>query len=90
MLPNVLESKYDAKTFQNLVYYFYALTSAHKSSYVSYHRRLAQLGPLKLYCFSAVYYQISLERYQTICARSFSFAKCQQAFESLYKPVSIQ
>ena len=37
-----------------------------------------------------MYYQISLEGYQTICVRSFSFAKGQQAFESIYKPVSIQ
>ena len=37
-----------------------------------------------------MYYQISLEGYQTICVRSFSCAKGQQAFESIYKPVSIQ
>ena len=29
-----------------------------------------------------MYYQVSLEGYQTICVRSFSFAKGQQAFES--------
>ena len=30
-----------------------------------------------------MYYQVSLEGYQTICVRSFSFAKGQQAFESI-------
>ena len=42
---------------------------------------LVQLGPLELYWFSAGYYRISLERYQTICVGSFTFAKGQQAFE---------
>ena len=37
-----------------------------------------------------MYYQISLEGYQIICVRSFSFAKGQQAFENIYKQVSIQ
>ena len=36
-----------------------------------------------------MYYQISLQGYQTICVRSFLFAKDEQAFESIYKPVSI-
>ena len=35
-----------------------------------------------------MYYQISLEGYKTICVRYFSFAKGQQAFESIYKPAS--
>ena len=39
--------------------------------------------PLKLYWLGAVYYQISLEEYQIICVRSFSFAKGQQAFENI-------
>ena len=33
------------------------------------------------------YYQLSLEEYQTICVGSFSFAKGQQAFESIDQSV---
>ena len=33
--------------------------------------------------FSAVYYQVSLEGYQTICVGSFSFAKGQQALSKV-------
>ena len=42
-------------------------------------------GPLKLYWFSAVYYCVSLEGYQAMCVRSFSFAKGQQAFRVIDK-----
>ena len=88
LLPNVLESKYYPKTFQNLVYYFYTLCS--QITICTVYCRLAQLWLLKLYWFSAAYYEISLEGYQIICVRSFSFAKGQQAFENTYKQVSIQ
>ena len=91
MLPNFLESKYDAKTFQNLVYYLYALCLQIIICIV--YCTLAQLRPLKLYWFSAVYYQISLEECQTVCVRSFSFAKGKQALlyiNHIYKPVSMQ
>ena len=36
-----------------------------------------------------MYYRISLEGYQITCVRPFSFAKDQQAFEIMYKPVNI-
>ena len=66
----------DATTFKNLVYYF---TLPNHHMYIA---DWLELGPLKLYWFSAVYYRVSLEGYQTICIRSFSFAKGQQAFKS--------
>ena len=72
------------KTFKNLVYY---IMLAHKSyiTYVAIYIAdwLVKLGPLKLYWFSAVYYHIPLEGYQTMCVRSFSFANGQKAFESM-------
>ena len=67
----------DATTFKNLVYYF---TLPNHHMYIA---DWLELGPLKLYWFSAVYYRVSLEGYQTICIRSFSFAKGQQASGSI-------
>ena len=73
----------DVKTFKTPCILFYALYCANKSSYV--YCILARLtGSLS----AAVYYRISLQGYQIICGRSFSFAKSQQAFE--IKPVNIQ
>ena len=37
-----------------------------------------------------MYYRISLEGYQIICVRSFSFEKGQQAFESIIQSIYSQ
>ena len=68
----------DAKTFKNLVHYF--LLAKHHMYTTDW---LVPMGPWKLYWFSAVHYRVSLEGYQTICIRSFSFAKGQQASGSI-------
>ena len=67
----------DAKTFKNLVYYF--MLANHHVYY-----RLARLTrAFKLLIFSAVYYWVSLERYQTTCVGSFSFIKGQKALSKV-------
>ena len=45
------------------------------------------LGQLKLYWFSAVYYRISLERYQIIVLDPFHLQGPQQAFESINQSI---
>ena len=63
----------------------------HKLSYVLYSADWLNWGLQNYNWFSAVYYQISLEGYQTICALdSFHLQKGQQAFDSIYKPVYSQ
>ena len=52
--------------------YYFMLANHH----VNYGLARLTRAPLKLYLltFSAVYYQLSLEGYQTICVGSFSFS----------------
>ena len=72
----------DAKTFKNLVYYF--MLADHHACY-----RLARLTrAFKLLIFSAVYYRVSIERYQTTCAGSFSVLKGRKLYRK-YKSVRI-
>ena len=61
----MLQSKYDAKTFKNLVILFYVLCSQIIISYVLHIADwLVSLGPLKSYQFSAVHHWISLQGYR--------------------------
>ena len=59
----------DAKTFENLVaILFYPMLANHNVYIADW---LVYLGPLNLYWFSAVYYRVSLEGYQTMCSILF-------------------